>query len=228
MSLSFIYLASLFFLPCCLPSSCPPPQNQPSEVPCKKSIKIKPPFIILDDASHLCEDAINIKCGHYDKSPRVYLFHSDNIWFSLENITYEQDNGSKNKLVVRDPALEKNLNSSSCGNLQFSFLTPSDDQFDYDQFLSFSTNVKSFCGSPNLSSQRPILSREYTLNYSTTTDKYLPETCYRNASNASFEWTFSFKDHGSLILLSAQYSYNILPQRKCFRQSIVGGNSNGL
>ncbi|KAF3328880.1 putative receptor-like protein kinase [Carex littledalei] len=91
-----------------------------------------------------------------------------------------------------------------------------------------STKIKSFCGSPNLSSQSPILHGEYTLNYSATTNKYLPRDCYRKAPNSSLEWKFSFDDHGILILLSAKYSYNILSQQGCFSQSIVGGNKGKI
>ncbi|XP_078174559.1 LEAF RUST 10 DISEASE-RESISTANCE LOCUS RECEPTOR-LIKE PROTEIN KINASE-like 1.3 isoform X2 [Carex rostrata] len=221
MSFSFICLASLFFFHPCLSSSCPP-QPPHEVVPCNKSIEIKPPFFLMNNVTgESCESAINIKCGHFDNSPRVYLFPSSNVWFSLENIHY---NDSPNKLIVRDPLLETSLNSSSCGNLLFSFLTPSHDQFDYVKFSSLSTNIQSFCGSQHLSSKIPILSGEYMLNYSATNGGNLPSNCYRKAPNASFEWKFSFDDDGNVSLLSAQYSYNILSQPGCFSQSIVGGN----
>ncbi|KAF3328886.1 putative serine/threonine-protein kinase [Carex littledalei] len=63
------------------------------------------------------------------------------------------------------------------------------------------------------------------LNYSATNGE-LPSNCYRKTPNASFEWKFSCDDNGSVILLSAQYSYNILSQQGCFSQSILGGNKD--
>ncbi|KAF3339766.1 putative receptor-like protein kinase [Carex littledalei] len=223
MSLSFICLASLFFLHPCLSSLCPP--LQPYKLPCNTSIEIKPPFFVINGTNNLCKNEINIKCNYDIPRLRVYPFHTANVWFSLENIVY-----SPNKLIVSDPTLENELNSSSCGNLQFSFLTPSrasTEPFDYNLFLSLSTNIKSFCGSPNLSSQSLIFGGEYTLNYSATTGEHLPSNCSRKTPNASFEWKFSFDDDGILILLSAKYSYNILSQQGCFSQSIVGGNYQG-
>ncbi|XP_078175330.1 LEAF RUST 10 DISEASE-RESISTANCE LOCUS RECEPTOR-LIKE PROTEIN KINASE-like 2.5 [Carex rostrata] len=228
MSFSFICLASLFFFHPCLSSSCPP-QPPHEVVPCNKSIEIRPPFFLINNVTgETCESAINIKCGHFDKSPRVYLFPSSNVWFSLENIHYNQGFDSPNKLIIRDPLLETSLNSSSCGNLLFSFLTPSHDQFDYVEFSSLSMNIQSFCGSQHLSSKIPILSGEYLLNYSATNGGNLPSNCYRKAPNASFEWKFSFDDDGNVSLLSAQYSYNILSQPGCFSQSIVGGNKGKM
>ncbi|KAF3340662.1 putative receptor-like protein kinase [Carex littledalei] len=66
------------------------------------------------------------------------------------------------------------------------------------------------------------------LNYSATNEGYLPSNCYRKTPNASFEWKLSFDDDGSVSLLSAQYSYNILSQQGCFSQSIVGGNTGKI
>jgi hypothetical protein len=130
-------------------------------------------------------------------------------------------------LIVSDPLLEQNLNSSFCGNLQFLFLNQSHKLFDYDQFTILSANIQSFCRSQNLPSQNPFSSKEYTLNYSARTDEYLPKYCYRKHPNASFEWKFAFNDDATVIILSARYSYNLLPQQGCFNQSIIGGNSNG-
>jgi hypothetical protein len=226
MSPSFICLVSLFFLPCCSSNSCPP-LPQPSKLPCNESIEIKKPFFLTNDTNQFCENAINIKCGHSDNISRVYLFHLKNIYFNLENILYAPDLNSQNKLIVSDPLLEQNLNSSFCANLQFSVLNQSHKPFDYDQFTTLSGNIQSFCRSQNLSSHNPISSKEYTLNYSARTDEYLPKYCYRKHANASFEWKFAFNDVASVILLSAQYSYNLLPQQGCFNQSIIGENSNG-
>ncbi|XP_078153562.1 LEAF RUST 10 DISEASE-RESISTANCE LOCUS RECEPTOR-LIKE PROTEIN KINASE-like 1.2 [Carex rostrata] len=215
MFLSFICFASLFFLHPCLSTSCLP-LLKPYEEQCNKSLEIKSPFFLINETKNICESAINIKCFHENRT-RVYPFHTANYWFSLEKIRY-----STNNLIVSDPTLEKEINSSNCGNLLFSLLTPQ--QFDFDLFSSFSTNIKSFCESPNLSSQSPILDEEYTLNYSATTNKYLPSNCSRKAPEASFELEFSFDDDGSVFLLSAKYSYKFLSQQGCFNQNILGGD----
>jgi hypothetical protein len=228
MSLSFIScLVALFFLRRCLSSSCPP-LLQPLKVPCNKSIEIRPPFFLINGTTHFCENAINIRCTYHDSSsPRVYLFHSANVYFHLENILYAPNNSSQKELIVTDPSLAKHLRSSFCGNLQFSFLNLSHELFDYGQFSSLSANIQSFCRSQNLSFSKPICEREYTMNYSRRTDEYLAKNCYRKSPNTSFEWKFAFGDDGNVILLSAQYSYNLLSQQGCFSQSIVGDYNKG-
>ncbi|KAJ4752679.1 Protein kinase family protein [Rhynchospora pubera] len=226
MSLSPICLFSLFFLFPSLSSSCLP-EPQPVRLPCNNSIEIRPPFYLTNGTTPLCDDAINVKCGSVYKGPQVFLFPFGNVWFSLENILYASEgpeNHSLNRLVVRDPPLEQLLNTSNCGNLQISVQTSSHEHFNYEQYLSFSKNITSFCHSSNLSSRTPIITYEYTLNYSATTATTLPIGCYKKPPNASFEWTFSFDVHGVLFPLSAQYSYNLLPQQGCFNQSVVVGD----
>ncbi|KAJ4794356.1 Protein kinase family protein [Rhynchospora pubera] len=221
-----ICLFSLFFLFPSLSSSCLP-EPQPVRLSCNNSIEIRPPFYLTNGTTPLCDDAINVKCGSVYKGPQVFLFSFGNVWFSLENILYASEGPEKhslNRLVVRDPPLEQLLNTSDCGNLQISVQTSSHEHFNYEQYLSFSKNITSFCHSLNLSSRSPIITYEYTLNYSTTTATTLPIDCYKKPPNASFEWTFSFDVHGVLFPLSAQYSYNLLPQQGCFNQSVVVGD----
>ncbi|KAJ4818183.1 Protein kinase family protein [Rhynchospora pubera] len=203
------------------------PEPQPIRLPCNNSIEIRPPFYLTNGTTPLCDDAINVKCGSVYKGPQVFLFSFGNVWFSLENILYASEGPEKhslNRLVVRDPPLEQLLNTSDCGNLQISVQTSSHEHFNYEQYLSFSKNIRSFCHSVNLSSRSPIITYKYTLNYSAKTATTLPIDCYKKPPNASFEWTFSFDVHGVLFPLSAQYSYNLLPQQGCFNQSVVVGD----
>ncbi|KAJ3700841.1 hypothetical protein LUZ61_004546 [Rhynchospora tenuis] len=226
MSLSPICLFSLFFLFPWLSSSCPP-QPQPVRLPCNNSIEIRPPFYLTNESVPLCDSAINVKCGSVYKGPQVFLFSFGNVWFSLENILYAPEgpgNHSLNRLVVRDAPLEELLNSSNCGNFQISFRTSSHEHFNYSQYWSFTKNITSFCHFQNLSSHNPIITDGYTLNYSAATTTTLPIDCYKKTPNASFEWAFSFDVDGGVFPLSAQYSYNLLPQQGCFNQSIVLGD----